>query len=338
MGGNISAFSGMNSTGMSMDVLSKDYDEAMVIFEDVLKNATVPEEEIGKQKKKILAAIREEETDVFDNGMIHLRRVLYGRHPYSMRISGEIDSVTPISRGEMLDFYRKRFVPQDSIITVVGDVDIDETVGKLTKKFSSWRGRLTSIKDEKVVPLSMKKEEEISMPKEQALYMLGFQGIKVTDKKRFALEIVSALLSGSDGLLFYAVREEQGLAYTSGAVSIPAVDTGYFLFYVATTEENLKKAEKTVLDVIKQVTSGQITDEEIASSKKRLISQYAYSLQTNSSLAMMMTLDELYGLGFRDYKEYPRRIHAVSKQEIVACASEILDIDKSATVIIHSKK
>jgi len=338
MGGEISTFSGMNSLGLAMDVLSKDLNEALVIFEDVLRNATFPEEEILKQKKRIMAAIKEQETDIFENGMIHLRRLIYGDHPYSMRTSGEVETVSSISRRDILDFFGERFVPEGSVITVAGDVDIDETINTLTKQFSSWRGRPSPLKEKEVPPLGESRKKDIFMKKEQALFLVGLEGVTVTDERRFALDVISSLLSGSDGLLFYAAREEKGLAYASGAASIPAVETGYFMLYVATTEENLKEAGKTVLDAISKLTSGQIGEEEIASSRRQLISQHAYSLETNSALSMTMALDELYGLGFLEYEEYPEKINAVTKDDIVECAKEVFDMDRSATVIVHSEQ
>ncbi|NQT32240.1 MAG: insulinase family protein [Candidatus Omnitrophica bacterium] len=338
MGGSIVTFSGMNSVGMTMELMSKDIDKGLDIFEDVLRNATFPEEEIVKEKEKIIAAIREEETDVFQNGMIHLFRLLYGQNPYSMRISGEVKTVEPIMRDELHVFYKDRFIPYGAVLTLVGDVaDVEYTLNMLAKRFSGWNDVGLFIRTKKVEPVKEKKVQDVFMRKEQSLVIAGFQGARIIEDKKYTLSVISAILSGSDGLLFHNAREKEGLTYASNALNAPGVYPGYFVMYVATTESNLEKAQKTIFDVIEKVKKGDISEEEIEAAKKRLISEHEYSLQANSALSMIMTLDEMYGLGFQDYKKFKNKINAITMKDIVSCAKEYLDSDKSAVIFVHSE-
>lgn len=336
MGGSIGTFSGMNSMGISMSLLAEDLDAGLDIFEDVARNAVFPEEEIAKQKKKIIAAIKEQETDIFDNGMIHLYKLLYGDHPYAMRSMGEVRTVEPISHDEITVFYREHFLPGGAVITVVGDVDVEKTTETIAERFGEWEGKGVPLLQKEVTPLAESRNEDIVMKKEQSLFLMGFQGVRVKDKRRYVLSVISSLLSGADGLLYYAAREE-GITYASGAISVPEVDPGYFILYVATTKENIEKAKSVVLDILKKIKKGDITASEIGSSKNRLISQHARSLQTNRSVCMIMALDELYGLDFQNYERYSAEIDAVTKDDIQQCAGEIFNTDRGVTVIIRSE-
>ena len=338
MGGSIGAFSGMNSIGISMSLLADDLDAGLDVFEDVARNAVFPEEEIAKQKKKIIASIKEQESDIFENGMIRLRKLLYRDHPYAMRILGEVRTVEPISRKEIMAFYRERFVPDGAVLTVVGDVDTGRTLDDLAKRFGRWKGRNSPLREKEVASLEDARREDIVMKKQQSLVLVGFRGVRVDDKKRYALSLISSVLSGSDGLLFSTAREKEGLTYASDAVNVTGVDPGYFILYVATTEENLEKAKDTVLDVLKKILGGDITDEEIASSRNNLISRHAYSIETNRSVSMTMMLDELYGLGFRNYERYLAEISTLTRDDIITCAREIFDLNKCAIVVVHSEK
>ena len=337
MGGSIGAFSGMNSIGLGMSVISEDLEPSMDIFEDVVRNALFPDSEISKQKTKILATIKEQEKDIFEYGVIKMRRLLYGNHPYGMRVPGELDTVEGISRNQIIRFYGDRFAPTGSVLTVVGDIDVAETIKMLSGRFSGWKGKSAPITDETVLPLEGDKREDLVMQKEQSLLLTGFIGIEVTDSRKFALSLISSILSGTDGLLFQSLREKEGLTYTAGAASVPGVDPGYFTLYVATVEENIQKSEKQMIETLKRVNKGNISDEEINSSKKRLVSQHAQSIETNASLSMIMALDELYGLGYNNYRSVPEGILAVTREDIVKTAGEILDLDNSATVVIHSE-
>ncbi len=337
MGGNIRAFSGLNSLGLSMDLLAGDLDAGLDIFEDAARNAVFPEDEIARQKKRIIASIKEQDSDIFENGLVHLRRLLYGQHPYGMRVRGEAGNVERVSRERIAAFYREHFAPANAVLTVVGDVDVRRTVDDLAERFGKWEGRGAPLREREVVPLEEALEEDIVMQKEQSLLLMGFQGVRLKDKRKYALSVLSSILSGSDGRLFYAVREREGLAYTSGAVSVPGVDPGYFILYVATTEENLEKAKSAVLDVLRKVASGDITADEIESSKKWLITRHAHALETNHSVSMKMALDELYGLGFSDHKHSPARINAVTRDDIIRCAKEVLDPERGVVVVVRGR-
>ena len=73
MGGSIGMFSGMNSMGLTMSLMSKDLDDGLDIFEDMVLNSVFPKEELAKQKKKIIATIKEQEDDIFEKGMIEVK-------------------------------------------------------------------------------------------------------------------------------------------------------------------------------------------------------------------------------------------------------------------------
>jgi len=238
----------------------------------------------------------------------------------------------------MLDFYKKRFVPGNTVVAVVGDVDVEKVTKNMKKRFNAWKGAIKPFSKRQVAPLERIRRKDITMRKEQSLLLFGFQGVDVKDERKYALSVISALLSGSDGLLFFALRGKHGLVYASGAVSVPGLDPGYFVLYAATTEENIDEVKGKILEMLKKIRAGDIADEDIESSKKRLISQDALSLETNLSFSMVTALDELYGLGFQDYKTYPEKIRSVSKNDIKRCAKEIFDLNKYALVVVHSEK
>jgi len=336
MGGNIAPWSGMDSIGVSMDILSKDIDAGMDIYEDVIKNAVFSEEEILKQKEKITASISAQDNDIFENGLINLRKLLYGSHPYAMRAAGEKETVNAFSRSEIVSFYEEHFVPDGAVVTVVGNIDVHKVVMTMKKRFASWQGKETPLADKMVFLPAKPQKRDLTMNKEQSLFITGFIGVKKTDTRKYALDIASGILSGRDGILFEVLRKEKGLSYVTGAVSVPEVDRGYFVLYAALAEKNLEKAGRIISNILKKLKKGDVSNKEIASSKKRLISQWAYTIETNHAVSMIMALGELYGLGAESYKEYPAKINAVSKEDIINCAQDIFNPKNSATILIHS--
>jgi zinc protease len=337
LGGDISSFSGMNSLGISMDLMAKDLDKGLEIFQDVVTGPIFPEEEVSKEKSKIMAAIREQEKDIFSAAMLKARKILYGEHPYSMRGIGEVSSLESLDRESITAFYLKSVSPANSVITVVGDIDPAKMIEDLSDRFSSWPKRTVSFSEKTVKTLGGSVEESLYMQKQQAVFLAGFQGVELGDDRKYALDVISSLLSGEDGRLFRIAREDEGLAYASGAVNVPLVDKGYFVLYIATTEQKLARARRAVLDALRSISEDTIGEDDIISSKKRLIADRNMSLQTNSSISTLMTLNELYGLGAEHYRKYPEKINSVTREEITRVAGQILDIDKAVMVEVHSE-
>ena len=338
MGGYISSFSGWDSMGVTMGLLSEDMDKALDVFADVVRNPSFDLEEMRRLKEKVIASISEQDKDLFEKGALQLRKLLYGNHSYAMRADGSIEALNKITRESILKFHKKHFLPDGAVLTVVGDIDPEMLLKQISQKFDAWKGKVGDIAPVTIKPFKKMKEKELAMDKKQSLVLVGFQGVDTTDSLKYILSVAGSMLSGGGGILFQTVREEQGLAYSCGAMNRVAVDSGYFMFYASTTEENTQSVETSIFKVIQKIRDGDITEDEITSAKNRLITAYASSLEKNSSLAMIMTLDELYGLGFQNYKEYPDKIKDITVDDMINCANKVMDTATCAVVVVHSEE
>jgi zinc protease len=337
MGGSLSSFSGMNTLGLNIDLMSGDYERGMDIFEDVLKNASFPVKEVDKVRKKVIAAIRQQDKDIFEKGTYVLGKLIYGEHPYSLRVLGKADVVRELTVPALKKYYKEHVVPGGAVICVVGDVDAERILEDLSRRFSGWRGPEPGTEVPEVPPVLEERREDITMDKQQSLYLAGYQNVDIHDERKYPVAVASSLLSGSDGLLFLEAREQEGLTYASGAVSVPQLAKGYFIIYVATEEKDLDAARRIVRNVVERARAGEVSGEDVAAASAKLISQHARSLQTNSSRSMTMALDEYYGLGYDNYLRVPDRFSSVTKEQVVESVSGIFGDKNRCEVIVHSR-
>jgi zinc protease len=326
----------MNSMGVVMDVLSENFYEAMAIFEDVVKNTSFPEEEIDKQKEIALAMIKEQKKSIFDNGLFELKKLIYRNHPYAMRVLGTPDTVMSFTRDDIKTFYDRYFSPSGAVLTIVGDVDPDEVIEDLESRFKYWEGSNPRIRNREVPDIERFSRRDLYMDKEQSLVLIGYKGVSLKDHQKYPLEVLTSLLSGSDGILFRRLREREGLVYASGVISVPEVNRGYIVFYAATAEENIPKTKNLILEIIQSLDEKEFLYEDINASKNMLISEQAFSLETNHSLSMICALDQLYGLGYDNYKNFSGSINSVTREDIQKTVKDIFGNENWAEVIIRS--
>jgi zinc protease len=336
MSGSINGFSGYNSFGLNFTFLSQHFEEAFALFTEIIKQPSFDREEMEKRRGSILASIRQQEDDL-DRLVFNLfRKALYERHPYRMDPLGTLDSIQRLTQKDLKEYYQRIVVPENMVLTVVGDVDERRVILAVQKGFGDLkRGGFSSPSVPQEPPLQNRKRLEIFKMKEQAHFILGFQGITLQHKDRYALEVLDAALSGQGGRLFHELRDKESLAYALSFMAQPNLDKGYIGVYMGTHPDKLETAIHNVLRELKKVKEEGLTEKEVERAKKFLIGNFEIGLQTYGAQASQISLDELYGLGFEHYRKYPQEIQNVSREEVNRVARQYFNLEVYAIAIIQ---
>jgi zinc protease len=336
MAGSLSGFSGYNSFGLTFTFLSQHFEEAFSLFSEVMKYPAFNGEEMEKRRRSILAAIRQQEDDLDRMVFKLFRKTLFEKHPYRMDTLGTIDSIQSLTREDLKEYYRTIVVPENMVLTVVGDVDTNQIAFAVKKAFGDMkRGDFSPPFIPQEASPSLMRRSEIHQNKEQAHFVLGFLGTTLQHKDRYALEVMDAALSGQGGKLFYALRDKESLAYALAFMASPNLDPGFIGVYMGTHPDKLETAIQGVLRELKKVKEEGLTEEEVERAKRYLIGNFEIGLQTNGAQANLFSLDELYGLGFDHYQRYPQEIQKVSKEDVHRVAKEYLNLEAYAIAVIR---
>jgi zinc protease len=168
--------------------------------------------------------------------------------------------------------------------------------------------------------------------------MIAFSAPSAKNKNRYAFSVLDSLLSGAGSRLFHNLREQKSLAYQVGSFTMTGFEPGMWTFYIVTSEETREKAKGGLLEEIKKIKDLKFTQEEVEQTKRYLIGQHYINLQTNSALSFKCALDEMYSLGYDNYKEYEKNIAAVTIKDIEKIINEYIDLDNYTLLIIKPRK
>ena len=334
LGGEIDAFSGFNGFGVNLTIMKSDVDFALELIKDIITNPVFSQEEIEKQKALTYASIKDEDNDIFQKSALTLRKNLYDGHPYSLRYSGEENTVHAFTFDTLQKFYQKYCIPNNTVIAVSGDIEPKEIFNKIETLFKDLEKREIKKPSAKVAAIDKVRAEQIEMDKEQSLLMVGFNTIGINDPDKYPLEVLSAIFSGSAGRLFSSLREKLGLAYALGCEQKLGIDTGFMLFYVATAKPEIETSKKLLFDEITSVRENSVSDTELDDARKELISAHKMAMQTNAANSLQGALDELYGLGYDNMYKYEQEINKVKKEDIKRVADKYLDLNAYAEVVV----
>jgi zinc protease len=135
LGGSIESSSGRNTYYVSVAVLKEDFEKGLEILSDVVINPSFPEEEIEKQREDTLLAIKRID-ESWEREVARLfRQEFFVQHPYRNDLVGTEGSVSLFSRKDLVEFYRRLVIPNNMVLAVFGDIDVNEVARSVKQRF-----------------------------------------------------------------------------------------------------------------------------------------------------------------------------------------------------------
>jgi len=330
MAGSLGGFSGRNSFGIRSELLARHWERGLEILAECILTPSFSDEELEKERKHVLEDIRTQEDNVSAEAFRLFAQTLYRTHPYRLDVQGTAASVTALSRKRVVEYYQRHVAPEAMTLAIVGDVDPDAVVKKARALFGKANGKR---KKEQAPPRDPSPTAPLDVfrvqNKQQAHLVYGFPGTTLSSPDRFALEVLSTILSGQGGRLFVELRDKKGLAYRVSAFSVEGVDPGYFAVYIACSPENLGVALDGIRDELHKILTVPVPKAELERAQRYLVGAHEISLQRRAALASTLAFHDCYGLGWDEYRRYAPGILAVTAADVQRVAKKYLDPQRS---------
>ncbi len=334
LGGQINAFTSKECTCYYVKLLDSHIDTGIDILSDMILNPLFDKNDIDKERLVILEELKMYEDSPEDLAYDLLIENIYKGDPLGMNIIGTEESLKGIGREEIVDYFEKYYVPNNSVISVCGNFDFEEMINKLEEKFINWNSKEVNIEFEKAKFNScfIAKNKDT----EQVNIAISLEAIPVEDiKEVYALSVINTVFGGSiSSRLFQKIREEQGLVYSIYSSQSLYRKCGEVGIYASMSKDNLKKVYEMILDEIKDLKKNYLTEKEIKESKEQLKGSYILGLESTSSRMMSIGKSMLLHRQVRDTDEILKLIDEVDKETINRVIDKVFNIDKLGICIV----
>ena len=318
-GGYINAYTSYDRTVYWIDVPAKGASKAVDILADAMMNATLPEAEYNKEQE----VIRREFAMGYDNpdrtASLLLFRTAYHVSPFKEPVIGHLDIYNKLTRQDVLDYYKRRYVPNNLCFVVVGDVNAAEIRDQLGNYFEKYpRMPLEPVTIAEEPPQLGKQQARDTFPTDLSRMNIAWRAPGATSPDAPAVEVLSAILgAGTSSILNADVREKKGLVHQIGA-GLYTLTPKEGLIYVGAIADPDKRdaAEKEILSLVEKVARDGVTPEQLAKAKKGLLSDHYHGLTTMRGRASdygngwLMTGNAEFG------KRYLESIEKVSPEDV----------------------
>lgn len=329
VGGSISSGAGSNTIFVNASVLKEDFDTALTVLSDVILHPSFPEDEIEKQRKDVLLAIKR----IDENWAAEIQRLFrkhyYAKHPYRNDIIGTAESIQNLTRKKIMRFYRRVIMPNNAVLAVYGDIDPEEAAAKVKDAFHKFLpGRVVEpVIEPETDNINRDKYFTKTNHKTSAAIFVGYNGMTLSDEDRPVADVIDAVISGigyPSGWLHDALRGgKQSLVYYIHAYPSYGVDGGYFGALAQTTPANYDTVLATIKKMFKRIQKRKIDREILEQAKSMCITMHQMSLETNDAQARSAAVNELLGLGYEYDRHYPDMIRAVTAADVQRVAKSL---------------
>ena len=281
-GGYMNAYTSFDRTVFHIDVPDTGARVAIDILCDVMQNATLPAEELEKEKQVIL---REMDMNTDDPGRRSSRRLFetaYTRSPYRLTVIGYPDIFNELKPDDIQSYYRNKYAPNNTFYVVVGDIDRDAVVAQIREAYTKSKAR-------SLPPMVLPEEPTQTCARdvlEEAAIELGYMHMvwhmpELRHPDVPLLDLLSAILGqGRSSRLYQEIREKAGLV--SGIDSWTYSPGSSGLFGVTAVMESAKfdPARKAMLAEIEKLIAHPPTTSEVRKGIKQFVSAMLASRKT----------------------------------------------------------
>lgn len=340
VGGEMNAFTSKEYTCFYARVIDKDLPLAIDVISDLITSSLGKSSDVEAERKVVLEEISMRDDDPAD--LVHelFAETFYGDTTLGRSILGTTKSIKSLSRSAVFNYYKKRYLPEDIVVAVAGNIrhqqvvdqiiaalSRDEFLDRTEKKFNLRPSQEFNRKPKRNVGLINRKTE-------QAHIVLGMPGVNRDDKRRFAMGVLSAALGGGmSSRLFQEIREKRGLAYSVYSYAQQFAGSGFLALYAGSTPSKAVEVIKIMRGVLEEVASNGLTGEELIKAQGAVSGSLVLGQEDTGSRMSRIGKSELIYGQVLSFDEILREISAVDSAAIANLASEVLGSAPSLAIV-----
>jgi zinc protease len=281
-GGYMNAYTSFDRTVYHIDVPNTGARVAIDILCDIMQNATLPSEEMEKEKQVI---VREMDMNIDDPGRRASRRLFetaYTKSPYRFTVIGYPDIFHELKADDIRAYYEEKYAPNNVFYSIAGDVKYEEVVAQI-------RDAYAKAKTKALPPVVLPAEPNQTAPREvieEAPIELGHFHIawhipELRHPDVPALDVLAVLLgNGRSSRLYQEVREKKGLVHSADAWTYSPGNPGLFGMSAMVDADKFAAARDAMLVEVEKMRAAPVAPEELSKAVKQFVSATLASRKT----------------------------------------------------------
>lgn len=314
--------------------LNEDFEKALEIFTDIVKNSTFDEfdKEKSKLEGEIIAELDSPRAKVLDS----YYKNIYANHSYGYTNTVILENLANIAKDDVINSYNEIISNSKKVITFVGDLDYDYVYNKLETFLGDLPESIQDLPQLNKPKLEQSKNIEVIQQDLNQAHILKGWLVDTADSEDYAKLALLNIILGASGLssrLFLELRDKKGLAYVVRSAYDIARLAANFSIYIATEPRNIETSLKGFEEEIDKIKNILVSEEELENAKTNLFGKWAFISETNSQQANWLAHYGIMGFGFDFFEDAVEKVKKVTVQDIKDCANKYFNDKYTLTVL-----
>jgi zinc protease len=327
---------GSGDGSITVTALTEHFDEALAIMSDILLHPSFPADELERWKGRTRSTLEQMRTQPGTLSNETLMRVLY---PNDARRNTRLtpESLTKITREQLIEHYKRYYVPSGELAGIAGDITPQAAVAKLEKALAEWKGGpVERLKFAMDPPIAGKKVYLISRPGSvQTDIALANRAIDRTSPDYIACLVMNQVLgSGPAARLFRIIREEKGYTYGVSSSFTATRTMAHFSSGMSVRTEVTEPALRDLLAEFKEIRDVPVPKLELDGAKRTLAASFALSLEQPAQVLARWIQQREFGLPEDYWDTYTDKIMAITAQDVARVAKKYVPYDNVQIIAV----
>jgi zinc protease len=338
LGATLNAVSGFGSASTFVNVsgLSDNFDRWFALATDVLLNPAFPAEELTKLKQRLKTQLKQQRSQPGFLANERFSQAVYGKHPASV-IAATPESIDALTPEMLAKWHGERYVPQNAILGIAGDVRASEIIPKLKLWLSGWRKTdLKEVLPPNPTPATTKKIFLVDRPNSvQATIAMGNIAIDRRDLDYIPMVVMNKIVGGgASARLFINLREEKGYTYGAYSFFVAQKYPGPWRAGGDLRTEVTEGAMTEFLNELRRIREEKVPEAELEEKKRSEVASFALSLEQPTELLNYAIIRKLYNLPADYWDTYPAKILAVTADDVQRVARKYVNPETHQVVVV----
>jgi predicted Zn-dependent peptidase len=307
---------------------------ALDLLVDMIRHSRFDARDMEQERK----IITEELNDSMDSPQDRVNRlideVIWPDQPLGREIIGNRETICALSRDMLLDYLGRRYGPDDTVVSIAGDIEHNEVLASAVDAFNDWPMATPGSPQPAVDYQDAPRVRIERRDAEQAHLCLAVRGLPIVHQDRFSLDILNVLLGGGmSSRLYIEIREKLGLAYDIHSYSEYYLDSGSVTIYAGVAPECVAEAIEAVIGELTLLKRG-IPEEELLKAKELIKGRLLLSMEDTRNVANWAGAQEILLGQIQTIDEVVSIIDAIRVQDIERVAQHLFRTERLNAAIV----
>ncbi|MEX0349427.1 MAG: M16 family metallopeptidase [Paracoccaceae bacterium] len=315
-----------DTVSISAQFLSENREEVAELLRMTLHEPRFDIDAVERVRAQVLSGLRSDAKNPNDIAGRAFSEMAYGDHPYGADGKGTLESVSALTRDDIVAAYEGVFARDRLYVGAVGDITAEELGALLDKLLADFPETGAPIPGKADVTIEGGVSVvEFDTPQSVALF--GHEGIDRHDPDFFAAYVLNQILGGSslESRLMREVREERGLTYGIYSYLVPKDLASVYMGSVASGNDRIAETIAVVRDQWADISENGVTEKELVDAKTYLTGAYPLRFDGNSRIASILAGMQMDDLPIDYIATRNDKVNAVTLEDVNRVAGELLD-------------